>query len=166
MSVATQCIRCLFVVLLALAAISTCDKARAQSGSSSPCATKMAALLPASGYEYKTHRADVWSIAFNREHLKDFKVVLSTNEDLLVVFVTVVKKSQMPVAAEFRGTLLSLNHKLDRVKVGLDDDGDLFVRSDCTCRILDSEEFKEQVKQVAASADDVYGKISSSISPR
>jgi len=126
----------------------------------------MAALLPASGYEYKTHKADVWSIMFNREHLKDFKVVLSTNEDMLVVFVTVVKKSQMPVTTEFRGTLLSFNHTLDRVKVGLDDDGDLFVRSDSTCRILDSEEFKVQVQQVAASANEVYGKISSSISSR
>src|SRR2546426_11161242 len=100
MSVAPQCIRYLFVVLLALAATPTCDKGRAQSGSSSPCAVKMAALLPASGYEYKTHKADVWSIMFNREHLKGFKVVLSTKEELLVVLVTVVKKCEMPMAAE------------------------------------------------------------------
>lgn len=52
-----------------------------------------------------------------------------------------------------------LDHEFDYVKGGLDKDEDLFVRIDSNPRVLDLQEFKAPVEQVARSADDVYKQI-------
>jgi len=54
---------------------------------------------------------------------------------------------------------LKFNHRVDRVKIGLDDDGDTFVRVDLSLRVLDAQEFKLNVEQVAAGADEVFAGI-------
>ncbi len=53
---------------------------------------------------------------------------------------------------------MKFNHHVDRVKIGLDDDGDTFVRVDLSLRLLDAQEFKLNVEQVAAGADELAGK--------
>jgi hypothetical protein len=59
--------------------------------------------------------------------------------------------------------MLSLNHELDRVKIGTDDDGDAFVRLDASLRVLDVEETKEDMEQVASASDEVYGDMRPSL---
>ena len=55
--------------------------------------------------------------------------------------------------------LLGLNEQLDRVKIGLDKEGDVFVRIDLSIRILDKQELKENLDQAAAAANDVFAAL-------
>jgi hypothetical protein len=137
----------------------------AQSAPASACAQKLDRLLATSSYVYKAHRSDVWSIAFDKESLKDFKVVVSTdNNDMVVIFVIVAPKARLNLTPEFMQTLLHANHDFDFVKIGTDNDGDLFVRADSTCRLLDLAALKASIEQVASSANELHGRVKGWIS--
>ena len=144
---------CISFLLLIILGTGLCGRSSAQSS----CDAKMVQLLNASSYTYTTHRDNVWSIAFNKDSLKDFKVILSTDsKDLVVIFVIVAQKAQMDLSPEFMQKLLHSNHDFDYVKVGFDNDGDLFVRADGTCRLLDVDELKGLITQVASSSNDLH----------
>jgi ribosome-interacting GTPase 1 len=114
--------------------------------------------LTDSGYQFVQKSPTVWYTTKTSKTLKDFKVIIAAapDGDLIVIFVTVARKRNMRVTPEFMTTLLKLNHELDRVKIEFDDDGDLAVRADCTGRILDAQELKTQIEQVAAAAAATY----------
>jgi len=122
-------------------------------------AAKVERLLKQSGYAYEKKRDDVWVVVQHGDNLPDFKVVLATGDGLLVTFVTFARKSQMDLNPDFLTKLLRLNSDLDRIKILIDDDGDAAVRIDASIRVLDADELKEIIHQVAASSDEVYGKI-------
>ena len=74
-----------------------------------------------------TDSPTVWTIHFAGAHLKDIKVVVAIGngpDTTLVVFATLVEKRRMPATADFMRNLLEQNHKLERVKIGLDKDGE------------------------------------------
>lgn len=54
--------------------------------------------------------------------------------------------------------LLNANYDFDYVKVGIDNDGDLFVRADLPPD-TDAAHFKSIIEQVAAATDVLYGRI-------
>jgi len=122
-------------------------------------ATKVAQLLDQSGYTYTRRNDTAWSINRRGNSLSEFKVIIGVGDDLMVTFVTVAKKAQMNRSQDLLLTLLRQDHEYDYVKVGLDRDDDLFVRIDSNARLLDLQEFKATVEQVAHSADDVYKQI-------
>ena len=125
----------------------------------SEVAIKVAQLLDRSGYTYTKHNDTVWSINRRGNSLSEFKVVIGVGDDLVVTFVTVAKKAQMNRSQDLLLTLLRQDHEYDYVKVGLDRDEDLFVRIDSNARLLDLQEFKATVEQVAHSADDLYKQV-------
>lgn len=154
-------LRIALAVIVASFAVSglAVNKPRAQTAGPGPA--RVTQLLQNSGYNFVQKTPTVWYIDFTGKSLKNFRVILSTTDDnsldgLVVIFVTVTQKAKMPVTTDFMSRMLHLNHTLDRVKVGFDNDGDLSVRSDCTIRVLDGAEFKVQVEQVAAAANEVY----------
>jgi hypothetical protein len=124
---------------------------------------KVVGLMQADSYTYRTTRSSsVWAIHFAGNHLKDIKVVItlgSGDDPSLIVFVTVTEKRRMPVNTDFMRTLLEEDHKLDRVKVAYDADGDLEVRVDAMLRVTDAQEFKNIIDQVKNSSDEIYGII-------
>jgi hypothetical protein len=122
-------------------------------------AARIAQLLEGSGYSYKKETEKVWSIDFTGKSLSSFKVVLVTQEELLVILTVVAKKTEFTVSPELLRKLLQFNNSIDRVKVGFDDEGDIFVRTDLSHRVIDDDEFKLNVKQVAAATDEVYAGI-------
>ena len=122
---------------------------------------KVNRLLQENNYKFVVKKAGVWTVVFNGKDLKSFTVVLASSDDLLVTFVTVAQKKDMELTPNFIQTLLKFNDSLDRVKVGIDSDGDLFVRTDQSIRILDAKEFKDNTEQLAASANEVYAGIKS-----
>ncbi|HYL20740.1 MAG TPA: YbjN domain-containing protein [Gemmatimonadales bacterium] len=152
------------LALLALSGLSALGVARAQAPSTPSYVPKVARLLDGSGFPYVKRADSVWTIEFHRENLKTFQAIIAPGGDLLVTFVIMAKNAQLNVTPEFMNTLLHLNHELDYVKVGLDNDGDLFVRCDLALRILDEQEFKHAIGQLAASADQAYGRVNSFIS--
>jgi hypothetical protein len=55
--------------------------------------------------------------------------------------------------------LLSLNDDFDRVKVGIDGDGDLFNRIDLSLRVVDAQELKTNLEHISGSVDQTYAAI-------
>ncbi|HEV2955791.1 MAG TPA: YbjN domain-containing protein [Xanthobacteraceae bacterium] len=119
----------------------------------------MDAMLKQTGYGYTTHNATTWSIDLNRKHLGKVKVILSTGSDILVTFVIVAKKAAIQKTPQMMDALLTANHDYDYTKIGLDKDGDMFVRIDTPLRTVDASELKQIIDQVANTSDEVYAKV-------
>ena len=139
--------------------------ARAQEGASAASAAKVDQLAKASGYDFARKNDTVWAADFQGKNLKSFRLVVAVQDDVMVTFVTLVEKARVPETTAFMHKLLHYNSTLDRVKIGLDDDGDLFVRCDASVRAVDSKEFHAIVDQVSAATDEVYKGIASALSP-
>ena len=123
-------------------------------------------LLKQAGYTFEKKNDTVWVIKQHGENLGDFKEILAIGDGLLVIFATIARDADVPRTADLEYKMLQMNHQLDRIKVEIDDDGDADVRSDVTLRTLDTAELKEQVHQVAASADEVYAAIKPFLAPQ
>ncbi len=154
-----RCVVLLFFLALTLS--STAAVAQTTEASSA----KVAQLLHGFGTPFTQKTPTVWVMDYNGKHLKDFRVILAVEGDLLVSFVTVAPKARIQTTPDFMHKVMRLNSKLDRVKIGLDSDEDLFVRIDSSVRILDADEFKQVIDQLAAATDDVYDDLSPHITP-
>jgi hypothetical protein len=140
---------------LAAAVVSAQEAAPAATGTATGTA-KVDQLMKASGYDFSRKNDSVWAADFEGKSLKSFRLVVAVQDDVLVSFVTIAEKARMPVNTAFMRKLLRYNSTLDRVKIGFDDDGDLFVRCDASVRVLDAKEFHSIVDQVSAASDEVY----------
>ncbi len=124
---------------------------------------KVARLLNESKISYTKQSETVWSVPFEGKQLKDISVVVSTADPIVVVFAVVAEKKDFKLTPELMQKLLRSNQDFDRVKVGIDKDGDIFVRVDLSARLLDVEELKANVEQVSAAADEVYAFVKPSL---
>ncbi len=124
---------------------------------------KIEQILKDTGFSYKAHKAGVWSIDFERKTLGKFKVIISTGPDIVVTFAIVAKKANINRTLKLVETLLLANHDYDYVKVGLDKDGDFFVRIDNQIRTTDVPEMKDTINQVANASEEIFVKVSGSI---
>ena len=122
-------------------------------------AARMEKLMKQAGFTFDKKNDTVWVINQHGDNLGDYKEILAIGGGLLVIFVVIARDADIPRTEELEYKMLQLNHQLDRIKVEIDDDGDADVRADVTVRTLDTAELKEQVHQVAASADEVYSDI-------
>ena len=125
-------------------------------------AEKLEALIKTSGYTSSKVSDNVWTIDFTGKQLPKFKVILSASgkdkDGIVVIFANPAEKSRLPSTANFMMLLLKANHDFDYVKVGIDGDGDVFVRADIPDSV-DGAYFKNLVEQVAAATDQLYGRI-------
>lgn len=120
---------------------------------------KAARLMNDSGFTYTKASETVWTVPFEGKALKNITVAASVSDDVLTVFAIVAEKKNVKATPEMMKKLLGLNEQLDRVKIGLDKEGDVFVRIDLSIRILDKQELKENLDQVAAAANDVFAAL-------
>jgi hypothetical protein len=156
----TNFFRCLTIVLLAASCICLGSHA---SQAQAPDAARVEQLLKSSGFNYTTHSANTWSVEFDRKNLGKFRVIISTGSDIVVTFAILAKKAAINKTPKMMETLLSANHDYDYAKIGLDKDGDLFVRIDSPLRLVDSQELKSIIGQIANASDEIYAKVSGSI---
>jgi hypothetical protein len=120
---------------------------------------KIESLLQQTGLGYERKGDTVFVVPEQGKSLGDFNVVLANGDGMEVIFVIIAQKAQMPMNEALALKMLSMNHEYDRVKVGIDDDGDAFVRDDASIRVLDGAELKENIHQVAAAADEIYAAL-------
>ena len=133
--------------------------ARAQTTPSSS-AVKTESFLRQSGYKYQKLSGEVWIIKRQGENISDLQMLVATGSDFVIVGVIVAVKKDIRATPAMYQKLLKLNHSQDYVKIGFDDDDDLFVRTEVRTRTLDLQDFKATVERVAAAADKVYGDMS------
>ncbi len=146
------------VTLIVLAVIVCCFAGPSIVCSQETNMAKVDRLLNQTGYIIVKKTPNVWYIDFTGKNLPSYKVIISTDQDEVtdvVVFVMVIKKKDFIQSVESLYKLLKFNHKLDRIKVGLDDDDDISVRVDCDSRITDAQELKAIIGQVASSSEEV-----------
>ena len=127
-------------------------------GQESPTA-KVKRLMNESGAKVHKSSEDTWTLPFQGKALKDITVVATVGEGLLITFALIPESKDAKFPPQVLLKLLNLNEDFDRVKVGIDKDGILFVRSDVAVRTLDKEDLTTTIDQVAAAIDEVYGHV-------
>lgn len=154
-------------VLLAMSAVIQLPAARAQTAAPQPpsCKDRINSLIKETGYPLRVNakRDDVWAMNLDMPHVKNNKLIMSIGSDLLVTFVTLVRKRRLPATSDFYFKALRFDDTLDRVKIGIDRDGDLFVRIDSTCSEMTPAEFRRVVDQVKSSSEEIYSQIQSDL---
>jgi hypothetical protein len=143
----------LFVAILCLHA--ELPSAYAQADAASTVDT----LIAQSGYTFTKIKSNVWTINYTGKTLPKFKVIITTSQDMVVMFVTLITKDNFQLTSEAMYKMLRINYRLDRIKAGIDNDGDVSVRIDVSSRTLDLPEFKINVEQLAAASDETYGDL-------
>lgn len=146
-------------------AITPAPSAIAAAQGQSSMTAKIRQYLEQFGGSYTKVSEMAWTIPFQGKSLKNYDVFVSTipNSDLVVIGVTMVPKKNLKPSQDLYLKLLKYNNTADSVKVGIDDDGDLFMRADVNGRTMDFQEFKEVVEQVAAATDELHGQIKPSL---
>jgi hypothetical protein len=152
-------LRCVTAVLAAAVWVWLASSpAEAQSPDAAAVGVKVEQMLKATGFTYKTHNPITWSIEFERTTIGKFRVIISNGEDIIVTFTTVTEKAKIRKTPQLMEALLAANHEYDYAKIGLDKDGDLFVRIDSPVRVTDSALLKSIIEQVANASGEIFTK--------
>jgi hypothetical protein len=122
---------------------------------------KIAQFLEQFGGTYTKASDAVWVVPFKGKALDsvDVLVAVAPESNVMVIGATIAKKKDLRLSQALLYRLLKYNHSADYVKVGFDDDDDLFVRAELNAKTLDFQSFKEVLDQVGAVSDDLYAQI-------
>jgi hypothetical protein len=121
-------------------------------------AAEIISLLEKSGYGYTKIDDGVWEVPGTGKNLKEFGIRLALADDLLLVMVKLSERKDLKLQPALSTKLLELNHKFDSIKVALSEDM-LYLRMDARMRLLDSQELKYLVEQIASATDETYPQI-------
>lgn len=130
--------------------------ARAQE--KSPGATQVVALLEKSGYRYTKISETVWEIPGTGQNLKEFGIRVVVAEDIVLVMVKLADRKDLKLEPALLTKLLEMNHHFDTIKVALTDEM-LYLRMDMHLRLLDGQELKYIVGQIANATDETYAQV-------
>jgi hypothetical protein len=140
-----------FILLLSISLLFTAltrGQAAQTPSTKSEFAARVGTYLLKSPYEFKILSDKYWII----NHKTGGTILLAVEEDLMVMGVVVAKQGDYRVTAESMSDMLKLAHQLDFIKVGIDDDGDLFVRMERRGKTLEQKEFFDFVETVASAS--------------
>jgi hypothetical protein len=121
-------------------------------------APEIVALLEKSGYTYTKVSDGVWEIPGTGKNLKEFGIRLALADDILLVMVKIADRKDLKLQPALLTKLLELNHKFDSIKLALSEDM-AYLRMDSHLRLLDGEELKYLVTQIANAADETYPQV-------
>ena len=121
-------------------------------------ATEIVALLEKSGYSYTKVGDGLWEVPGTGKNLKEFGIRLALADDILLVIVKLVDRKNLKLEPALLTKLLELNHKFDSIKLALSEDM-LYLRMDTHMRLLDNQELKYLVEQIANATDETYPQI-------
>lgn len=144
------------MVALILFAMPVLSSTRTQAKSKSPA--DIVGLLEKSGYTYTKVSDGVWEIPGTGKNLKEFAIRLVIADDILLVMVKLADRKDLKLQPALLTKLLELNHKFDSIKLALSEDT-AYLRMDTHLRLLDGEELKYLVVQIANAADETYPQV-------
>lgn len=124
---------------------------------------KITRLLNESKLTFTKQSETIWTTPFEGQNLKDIPVVMSVGGDILVIFALVAEKKDFNATPALMQKLLTANAEFDRAKIGVDKEGDIFVRIDLSIRVLDAAELKTNIEQTSAVADQVFAYVQPSL---
>jgi hypothetical protein len=124
------------------------------------CTSKVNGYVNSLGYKVKIYKpCAMWVISgavrFPEDGIQGLIVV--AEEDGVVIVGTVVRpKAKLDTSAAALLKLMQLNNSMDYIKLGIDNDGDLFVRVEMRERLLDAIELKAAMLNVISASAKVY----------
>ena len=86
-------------------------------------------------------------------------LLIAQQGEMGVVGAVVQSKAKLNLTADLLVKLMQLNNELEYAKVGIDSDGDLFVRAELHTASLTADEFSETVKKVVEASTRIYGML-------
>jgi hypothetical protein len=143
-----------FVIILSLTPLF--GSARAQDKLKG--ASQVVALLEKSGYSYTKVSDGVWEVPGTGKNMKEFGIRLTLADDILLVMVKLADRKDLKLQPALLTKLLELNHKFDSIKLALSEEM-LYLRMDTHLRLLDNQELKYLVEQIANGAEETYPQI-------
>jgi hypothetical protein len=154
------------MIILAGAIASTPAKTLPQVKTNPQVVARLGQLLERSGYPYKKVENNIWVVSFKGKSKADIEVFVTSVEELIVMGSVVATKASMKVTPDLMFKLLRIVHDIDRVKIGFDDDEDLFLRAEVIInKCFEVEDFKSSMNQISAGTDKVYAAIKPSLIP-
>lgn len=152
------------VLILTLGLLGAPTRTASQTGEDKNAA-KLPQLLEQSGYAYTKAGERVWTVPFRGKAIPEFNVIAIYQDGLVVLVTIVAEKEDYRPAPELMQKLLRLNDEMDRVKIGVDEDGAVMVRVDLSARVLDAAELKLNAEHVAAATEQVYLAVKPFLAP-
>lgn len=147
--------RVISAVVLLLLSIMPGGGLQAQEKTKAP---DIVSLLENSGYRYAKVSDGVWEIPGTGKNIKEFGIRLALADDILLVMVKLAERKDLRLQPPLLTKALELNHKFDTIKLALSEDM-LYLRMDAHVRLLDNQELKYLVEQIANAADETYPQI-------
>ena len=130
------------------------------------CKAKVAAFFANSGYKpVATKQCGVYFIAdalpdIPRNGLQGMLLIAEDGpSDMLMIGTVVQPKADVDTSQASLLKLIQLTNDLDYAKLGIDNDGDLFVRTEMSLRTTDDASFKQAVERVVTAANKVYAAV-------
>ena len=141
------------ILVFIFAALASPGSARAQADN--PNAVALLATLERSGYNYSKVSEGLWELSFTGQNLKQFNVRILVTDDLAVIFVKLADRRDLQMGTPELVKLMELNDQFDSVKLALSNDM-LYMRVDVHARLIDEQELKYLVQQMADAVDETY----------
>ena len=110
---------------------------------------KVNQLLQQSGYNARKTGDSTWLLEYPATGRK---ILAAAGRDFVVLGIVVAEKKNLKQSTELYYKLLKLNHSQDYVKIVLDDDDDVTVRSEVRSWLLDLRQIKAMVEDLNKSA--------------
>jgi hypothetical protein len=149
----------LWTLIMIVLVLSSSPVARSADGQDKPKgATEIVGLLEKSGYSYRKIGDGLWEIPGTGKNLKEFGITLALADDILLVMVKLGGRKELKLEPALLTKLLELNHKFDSIKLALSEDM-IYLRMDARLRLLDNQELKYLVEQIANATDETYPQI-------
>jgi hypothetical protein len=152
----------LTTVLIFFSSFSQQTFAQNQNADSKNIKNKIAQFLEKQG-TYTKVSDGIWTVPYKGKSIKNFEVLVITGAEteLVVIGIKISKKKEIPLKPDLLYKILKFS--ADQVKVGIDDQGDLYLQAEINARLTDYKEFSEVLNQVTAGADILHGQIKSSL---
>lgn len=123
------------------------------------CNSTVTEFVEKSGYKFNTYSKCVWIISdaltIPHDGLQG-SILIGEQDDFIGVGAVIKLKAHLDLSSATLAKLLRLNNELDFVKVGIDNDGDLFLRAELHKKTLDSAAFKDVFDRIKNESKKVY----------
>jgi hypothetical protein len=131
---------------------------------SQECTSKLKGFVNKTGYKLTEARpCQVWvatdALSIPRGEGVTGVLLIGQSGDVVVIGTVVQPKANLELSADVLLKLMQLNNELEFVKVGIDSDGDLFVRAELRAGSMTAEDFSASVKKVVEASTQVYAAL-------
>jgi hypothetical protein len=125
------------------------------------CASKVQGFVNATGYTITVAKpCEVWvaqnALTIPRGAGVTGLLLIAQSGETVIVGGVVQSKDKLTLSADLLMKLMQTNNELEFAKIGIDNDGDLFVRAELHASSVTADDFSSAVKNVVEGSRRVY----------